>query len=642
MSSKPAILRFQFTGKPTALALKTGLFCLLFSLLPLSAVAKQPQGPLRISESGWYDARLPVPVLHVEGSIEDVARDHGKLVKLYEKQDGRATLDYFSSILERHLRAYPLAIRFPWLGDLFLWLERRFVSEPMVDHLPDDYEAAFKAMAAEVGFSEQQMWDALTVPDAALWLLSLSSSPEKGPDLPTSFGCTSVIWNTGTDSVLHGRNLDYDGVGYWDRKPLILHVVPKEGLAHVAVTSLGVHATGITAFNEAGLTLAVHQLTTEDTQTAGTPVTVISAEVIRGARGINEAVSIISHFPRTAGWAYVLSQGRDRAVVETTASELAVRRSSDPFFFQTNHVGTPPLAKKQIFRGTGNWIDTFERGERLAAFSALNEAARATPEKMARILGDRTRAPVAGAREPFVEAVAGGTIAKLDNIQSVIFDASRRRLWVAVGSPTQAPNESRYVEYRWSDLRSPARPVLTGNTVRAPGPENALRRLLRQVNIRRAQAGSGDEAAAELRETRKKLLTEYVTRAAAAAANQTRWPGLYLYVWSEMKNRALTKAEPKDAAELLNILDVALADADLARDTAYARHRKSIGLLTRARLLDLTGDREAAIATYRLTEATAPFEQTRKSAKSGLGNAYTWKGARKLGIDWAVIDLHSI
>src|SRR5581483_10850129 len=101
---------------------------------------------------------------------------------------------------------------------------------------------------------------------------------------------------------------------------LILHVISKEGLAYVAVTALGIHAPGITAFNEAGLTLAVHQLTFDDVQSSGTPMPIISAEVIRNARTIDDAIAIIRSFPRAGGWAYVLSRGRDRAVVETSAN----------------------------------------------------------------------------------------------------------------------------------------------------------------------------------------------------------------------------------------------------------------------------------------------------------------------------------
>jgi hypothetical protein len=432
------------------------------------------------------------------------------------------------------------------------------------------------------------MWDALVLPDAALRSVSLLYKLEEAPVLPPAFGCTSVIWNSGPVSVLHGRNLDYEGVGIWDANPLIVHIVPNEGLAHVAVTALGIPATGITAFNEAGLTLSIHQLTFDDTQSSGTPLAVISAEVIRNARTIDDAIAIIRGFPRAGGWAYVLSQGRDRAVVEASANEVAIRRSSEPFFYQTNHVSSPALMSREIFYSPGSWLDSHERAETLARLAAAPEhKGWASPEKMVALIGN------------YGHRVAGGTISKLDNIQSVVFDAAHKRLWVAVGKPGRAPNEGSYIEYRWNDLRSADRPEVTGAEVTVL-PEEALGKLGARLRALLRLAQNGERAG----DGKAKYLEEYATLVENASKKELppagTWAGLYLHVWHEMKK----SAEP---AKLLARLELALRDPDLAAESESAKHRKLVGRLTRGRLLDLLGRRGEALFEYEVVRRTAAF-----------------------------------
>ncbi len=618
--------------KPVARLYFNPRFLFLFALgqlcLVLFSVSALAGGKtIKISDTAWYDPSLPIPVLHLEGSLADIARDHGKLTAL--QPDGKATFEYLSTLLEKHVRANPLAEKFPLLGDLVIWGIEKFVTSTIADHVPDAYESSFQAFAQAAGVSNQQILNAVMLPDSALWLLSAYKNPEGSP-FPADFGCTSVIWNSKSDSALHGRNLDYSGVGLWDAKPLILHIIPKEGLAHVAITSLGVHATGITAFNEAGLTVAVHQLTTDDTDRFGAPVAVISAEIARTARSIDDAITIIKNFPRAGGWAYVLSQGIDRAVVESTASQLNVRRSSEQYFYQTNHAVSKLIEKDEIYTSPGGWIDSFERAERLRDFKISFNASkiRATPEKIAEILGDRRG------------VIGGGTLVRLDNIQSVIFDASRRRLWVATsvaaGEKDSAPAENTFVEYFWQDLRSPNRPTLTGATVKIQKEKYTfeLRKILRQLLIRKNLNKQ------EFETQRTALLVRYVEESKnyASARHTGYWPGLFLYVWNAMK----LNTEGTDYARLLSVLELALQDGDLNARNDFARHRLSMGLLFKARLLDLAGSHDKSLAIYEDAIKKAVFEQVRLAASKGMKSAYSTADARKIAIDWAGFDLFSL
>jgi hypothetical protein len=607
-------------------------FFILIHLIALQSAALA--GGIEKIDNGWYDSRHPVPVMHLEGGIEEVARGHGAFVARIAK--GRSpTLDYMGSRIEHMIDSNPVLKSFPFAHSIVSWLYGTFIRKPLIESTPERYRNAYAEFAKASGVPLKQVWDAVTVPDATLRLVSLLYRTEAGPDLPKSFGCTSVIWNTGSASVLHGRNLDYEGVGLWDRDQVIMHVLPTEGLAYVALMALGAHAPGITAFNEAGLTLAIHQLNLNDTQAHATPIAVISAEVIRNSRSIDDAIAIIKGFPRTAGWAYVLSQGHDRATVETSASEVAIRRSSVPFFYQTNHVSSPALAKHEIFYDPAARLDSFSRAETLEQFSKTPEAKmHATPEGVVRLLGERHRA-------------AAGTISKLFNIQSVVMNASKRRLWIGVGDDRHAPNEGRFIEYRWSDLRSADPPEVTTEDIETSEltqtPVTPFRELLHQA-IR--QRNTGDAAGAA------KSLEEYVKLAESSAKAGKpltgTWGGLYLSVWNELASSP--KGQPPESDRLKVLLDrlaFAMRDPDLKTASTrtskeFSRHYLSLGYLFKGRVLDLLGKRSQALLEYELAIRQASYNRVRKAAEVGVRHPFSI-GEGGMGsansIDWCEIDL---
>jgi hypothetical protein len=613
---------------------------LLFLVLGLAATAprvaiaaEKTASKIDVVEGAWFNTSFPIPVMHLEGTIEEVARQHGLLAARHP--GGRDTLAYLAGVVDHKLASNPRLAKHPVLRGAAKWVYRHFIRNPMVDHLPERYLNAYAEYAKAAGVPEDEVLDALVLPDAALRLVSLLYNTEAAPMLPDSFGCTSIIWNAGPESVLHGRNLDYDGVGYWDKNQVIMHVIPSsaDGLAYVAVAALGVHAPGITAFNETGLTLAMHQLTFNDSRSNGTPMPVIAAEIIRNARTIDDAIAIIRGFPRAGGWAYVLSQGRDRAVVEASASDVAIRRSSEPFFFQTNHVSSPALSSLQIFYSPGSWLDSFERAETLAKEVSSGEVKGwATPERVAALLGDHGKPA----------RVAGGTITKLDNIQSVIMDASHRRLWISKGDADSAPNEDNYLEYRWSDLRSADPPELTGAEVSLV-PEDELGPLgarLREI-LRKASSQADPDA-------RPRLLAEYASRVEQHVSGDVppagTWSGLYLGAWQLLHDGP---ADPATATRALHLIDLALKDPGLNEiKTAVAaaeaaRHRVALGRFTRARILDLLGHRSEALFEYVVVERSAGFARLKSAATKGLKSRFGWKQARSIAVDWAGIDLYS-
>ena len=58
--------------------------------------------------------------------------------------------------------------------------------------------------------------------------------------------------------MLHARNFDFPGVGLWDSGPVVVFCTPEKGLRYGFITTRGADAVGVSAFNEAGLTLTMH------------------------------------------------------------------------------------------------------------------------------------------------------------------------------------------------------------------------------------------------------------------------------------------------------------------------------------------------------------------------------------------------
>lgn len=593
----------NFTGSKQRLgsiflASSVALLCLA---LPMAFA--QP----RMIENGWYEPKLPIPVLHLEGSIETVARAHGKLAA--SEPHGKDAIHFYGNRLNEYLQNSPALKGHPILQAATRLLYRIFFRNPLLQNTPERYVSAYEGLAKALDEPVSVLWDALVLPDVALRMASLTFRGEVAPLFFPSFGCSSIIWNTGSSSVLHGRNLDYEGAGVWTANPIIMHVLPEEGLAHVAVTTLGIHTPGFTAFNEAGLTLAIHQLTMKDTDSSGTPMPVITAEIMRSARTINDAISILKSFPRTSGWAYVLSQGRDRAVVETSAHELSIRRSSEPIFFQANHVSSPAMQRMQVYYSAGSWLDSQERMKKLIELTP--KKALATPKAVVSLLRHRQR-------------LVGATIDKLDNIQSVIFDATRRAVWVQ--------KDDRYYEYRWSDLRSADPPRVSAQTIVIPKAANPAEEKLRAV-LKQAHELPLSEYENKFAMLEKEIpLIE--KELAAHRLSPGYWGYLYLYALVGLKTQ-----QQEHAKAMLAHLQQAAKDPDLRGNTEFEKHRQAVGSYLRGALNDVLGNREQALLEYFNCNKNTPFERLKKACSYHQLNPFKLTQAPQFQIDWAGVDL---
>ena len=133
--------------------------------------------------------------------------------------------------------------------------------------------------------------------------------------------------------VRHARNLDYMGVGHWDQEAAVLFYAPDEGQPYVSISSAGVPLGGITAMNQSGLTLAVHQhLGCLDFELGGMPVGLIGDQVMRHAHSLSEACAILDGHRPNGGWTYLVASATENAILcyEVTAARRAWKIATKP------------------------------------------------------------------------------------------------------------------------------------------------------------------------------------------------------------------------------------------------------------------------------------------------------------------------
>lgn len=313
----------------------------LVALLP-AALSAQPKkaAPMPFTPTGcesvlreenlrlWSCAGLKVLVLR--GSPQARAEAHGRLVG---RQLSVETLDFFADSPLASLRDRPF-LRFFAEAALHLW------TRLMDRGAPDSYFREVEAYAKGAGISLMRARRALVAPDTAVYAWSMLEKPFFRPP---GFACTSGVWTDGKGQAVVGRNLDFGGVGAFDKNPLLVVSLPEPGagsdLRHLIFGSDGLPFGGITGINEAGLSFAIHQNYTRDAVTGGVPMPYIGELVLRKARTLEEATQLIKDHRPGPLWTFVLVEtatGRARAI-EASKKHFVVRDGTDSVFAQTNH-----------------------------------------------------------------------------------------------------------------------------------------------------------------------------------------------------------------------------------------------------------------------------------------------------------------
>ncbi len=431
--------------------------------------------------------------------------------------------------------------------------------------------------------------------------------------------------------LIHARNLDYEGFNLWEKRPTVIYFHPSERGAqgYMSLTSLGIHTAGITSANDSGLVVVLHQSLVESTSLSNRPVLSVTEKVIRDAHTINEAIQILVSEKYATSWKIVISSAReDRAVVaDVAANGVDLTEMMGDHLSVTNSVEGPLMKPLEFSSTYENMVDSLARLKNLESTVASHRSPMSTQDVLDAISNPETFL----SEHPGLRDRAGpGAVAKLNNVQSVVFDSESRLVYMAVPTfEAQKPTDGRYIaiptnisDLMDQDFLKVALGKMPDDLARSrPLPRYKLEA---QAFFRRGAQKIGDED--NLKEAAFLMLKSIELDSSE---------GIYSVAAGLAFFKMLADAERGERWILLNRAHVLL---EKAQATAMSNYHKNLTRFFLARIEDLRGNREAALEKYRglNTTQSAVFAA---AVKEGLSDAYDYSEVKNLTVHWTEGDV---
>lgn len=543
----------------------------------------------------WREDVGGLRMVKVAGSFHEMGRQHGALLES-ELRDG--PVPYFRHFVEK-LFGGPRMGRVAWL------VLQRAVGVNVARALPDFAVETLRGIAEGAGVPFRDLMSGCTMPDTLMWLVARMMHVRKiGPAVAhrhaLGLGCTSAVaWGTATKDgkLLHARNFDYYGVSVWPRTQAVVFHEPEKGQRYASVTAAGVPLGGVTAMNEAGLTLAVHQhMFTDKTRFGGTPIGTMGDVVMREAKTLDDAERILGGQRPIGCWTYLITDGKSREVLcwEENPERRAPRREKDSGTFgYANIYLDAELGATECDLYGSYW--RHNRGRHQAVNARLRENFGALdPEGMGRILGDVGRTPCR----------VRDSIAMMLTVASVVFRPEDGAFWVASGeTPT---SHGTFVPFDLSrEAHAPEHGSFTG------GESSESYQHFRRAYVAYIDAGDPRKAREEM------------DLARMLAPEQSVYHTLFGLL-------SISLGDPK-AAE--NAFATALATGHPDPERQAAWH------LWRGRARDIEGRRDEAVEDYEHALALRADPPVRRAAEKGLRKRY--RGGQAVHVEMTLGDVVS-
>jgi acyl-CoA:6-aminopenicillanic acid acyl transferase len=403
--------------------------------------------------AGTARAAQPLLVLHLAGTQQQMGRQHGTLVR--EAGGYEPVLEYYPRMpwimlggaeLERGLgRAASKAV-----GRLLERLLRRLERDRPALYRRRS-EAFFEALGQPAGQSRY-----LLVMDLLQNLVGVAGRFGLGPSRDVAAraaipACSSLaVWGRASagGTLRHARNFDFPGSGIWERQQTVVFCAPDQGLRYGFVTTRGADAPGVTAFNEAGLSLSVHTCFHRDVRFRGAGIVDVGHELIRRAETLEDAVRIARERPVASSWSLLVSSARERSavVLEIGARRVETRRPApdEDWLGQTNRYRVEALRPREVAPSPGFIANSEGRYQTLRRHAEHGSASGGMDlADLQGLLGSHEDPDVEGA-----ERAAGGVPGQGYSVKSVVVEPEAGRLHVSVGPcPTGL---GPYVAVDWS------------------------------------------------------------------------------------------------------------------------------------------------------------------------------------------------
>lgn len=398
--------------------------------------------PIRECGTGKLYHIKGLRVLQLYGTEEEMAYQHGVLLK---EDIQKGVIRYLANKLEFEAKNEGPLKKHPWLQKLVLTYVNQVVFRNLIRHIPEEYKKVINVLSKTTGISSSDILKAASMPDAMVILSSLVSKPFINTQ---TFGCTSFVTfdeMTQTGELMHGRNLDFPVANFWDRYSTIAYCSPKFGQKYCAITTAGILLPGVTGFNESGLILGIHQLFTYETSSHGVPIVFIGSEVIKKAKTIEEAITIVKNMKRAGNWGMVISSFKEKkaVVIETSPKEIFVREAKNGFIAESNYCFSPSIKKREIFFNWTTSEDNFYRHDRLVK-ECFRLKGQMEEAKGISLLGDHF--------DPLLKKTKGlgRVISTIYNVQSAFFRPEKKKFWVSTGLAPSNLTTFLELPFEWS------------------------------------------------------------------------------------------------------------------------------------------------------------------------------------------------
>ena len=358
-----------------------GLICLLglsFGLsLPTAGVAQEakPFGyPAGKHGKGELKYVGNVPVLLLEGTAAEMGEQIGKLAAGPAAQHPKPALydfprDYFRHELTSEVRRqFP---KMPAAGVKFavavmepgMWANFQKIAGDLKPNFPKDQLAELEALIEAGGLDPKHL-----IASNGMFDLGHLSPKQLG------FGCSSVIippQHSAKGGLLFGRNLDYFHFGYLHQYSLLMVYRPSDktpsGKAKHRFVSAGFPGLvgSFTGMNDAGLTIASHDVLEPNTTTLfnpkGVPFAMAYRRVLEECETVGDALKLLDSMERASVTSLVIADPTGGAVIEVTPDTLSVRRFKDKPGVCTNHFCTVVNPKQQDLFATTTRFKNLEK-----------------------------------------------------------------------------------------------------------------------------------------------------------------------------------------------------------------------------------------------------------------------------------------
>ena len=536
-------------------------------------------------------------LLYLSGSPRQIGRTHGAAARAAGALE---CVKFFGDFLDHAFRFQVRGSAARLSRNFFRRLVGEEIEKSFIDKIPRRYRESLEGFSEGSGLPLQQLLRAYVMPDVYAYLLGRRFLWFRTPPMePIVVGCTSGVGFSdpkAREGLIHLRNLDYPSGSEWASFPTIAEYAPDDGQRYVSVTSLGVETAGITAMNEAGLTLSLHMNYSRCVSTGGLPVVAMGHEVIRQATTLDAAIRILGSFPKGGGWSVVLTSFKERnaVVAEFDSKRFSLRGLDRNFLAATNHFLDPELQTHEYWITPGRKLDSEARLRRLTELLSSGNPP-LNSSRAAKILAD--------SRDPFLERDRsfGNTISQAHTVSSVVLDPAERILYIACGAPPVSKRAFR--AYRCFSLSLYSDHAIEGES---QGPKMEAREWYAK--------------AYDAYFPKNDLLTAEDCLRQATALESTE--SLYWFML------ALVQMKRQDFHAATRSLEEAQRVPDI-------HYRTSQCTLFLARLLDLSQKRREAIEIYK-TLGRDPLWGPR--ARRGMRRAFSLRDVQRVVLDFMIGD----